>query len=131
MMTWRNLGRLPVFLLTLTLLGGGLAGAQQRSGESAWSLFEPFKGKTIAGEVMSVDQEKRTLVVRTLENGDRERDVSIALDDRTVLKKLRTPISDGDLSPGHLVKVTYRELAGRLVARRIEVTGKAVHPPMP
>lgn len=80
---------------------------------------------------MSVDLDKRTLVIRTIENGDRERDISIVLDNRTVLKKLRTPISGGDLSPGHLVKVTYREHAGRLVARRIEVTGKAVHPPMP
>lgn len=80
---------------------------------------------------MSVDLERRTLVVRTTENGDRQRDVAVVLDNRTVLRKLRTPISGSDLSPGHLVKVTYQEHAGRLVARRIEVTGKAVHPPMP
>ncbi|MBI4736569.1 MAG: hypothetical protein HY766_11045 [candidate division NC10 bacterium] len=80
---------------------------------------------------MSVDLDKRTLVVRILENGDRERDVAVVLDDRTVLKKLRTPMSGGDLAPGHLVNVTYSEHAGKLVARRIEVTGKAVHPQMP
>jgi hypothetical protein len=95
------------------------------------SLVEPFARKTIAGEVMSVDLEKRTVVVRVIEEGKRQRDVPIALDDRTVVKKLRTPISGGDLSPGHLVKVTYSEHTGRLVARRIEVTGKAVHQPMP
>jgi hypothetical protein len=78
-----------------------------------------------------VDVDKRTLVIRILENGEQPRDVSIALDDRTVLKKLRTPISGGDLTPGHLVKATYHEHARRLVARRIEVTGKAVHPAMP
>ena len=30
-----------------------------------------------------------------------------------------------------LVAVTYRERGGRLLARRIQVTGKAVHPDMP
>lgn len=125
------LGRVLVGSLFLALLSGGLAGAQQRPAAVARALFEPFAKKTIAGEIMLVDLDKRALLIRILENGDRERDISIVLDNRTVLKKLRTPISDGDLSPGHLVKVTYRELAGRLVARRIEVTGKAVHPPMP
>lgn len=115
----------------MALLGGGSVGAQQPQGAPARVLLESFARKTLVGEVMSVDLDKRTLVIRTIENGDQERDISIVLDNRTVLKKLRTPISDGDLSPGHLVKVTYRELAGRLVARRIEVTGKAVHPPMP
>ncbi len=41
------------------------------------------------------------------------------------------PISGGDLTPGHLVVVAYRQEAGRLVAQRIEVTGKRVHEPMP
>ena len=124
-------GALSLFFLAMAVLGGGSAVAQQPQGASARALLKPFARKTLAGEVMSVDREKRTLVVRVLENGDRERDVAVVLDDRTVLKKLRTPISGGDLTPGHLVKVTYHEHAGRLVARRIEVTGKAVHPPMP
>jgi hypothetical protein len=118
-------------LLALALLSVGLAAAQQPRGLAAWSPFQPFRGRTISGEVMSVDRESGSLVVTVFENGDQPRDLSLALDDRTVLKKLRTPISRGDLTPGHLVKVTYRENAGRLVARRIEVTGKAVHPPMP
>ncbi len=80
---------------------------------------------------MSVSRESRTLVVRVLENGDRPRDILFLLDDRAVLKKLRTPTSGGDLSPGHLVKVTYQDYDGRLVARRIEVRGKAVHQAMP
>jgi hypothetical protein len=121
---------LPI-ILALGLSGGGLVGAQERQATPTGSLVEPFARKTITGEVMSMDQEQRTVVVRVIEDGKRQRDVAIALDDRTVLKKLRTPISGGDLSPGHLVKVTYSEHTGRLVARRIEVTGKAVHQPMP
>ncbi|MBI2454824.1 MAG: hypothetical protein HYV46_01660 [candidate division NC10 bacterium] len=131
MIARRILGPLLPFLLAMALLGGGSVGAQQPQGAPARVLLESFARKTLAGEVMSVDLDKRTLVIRTIEKGDQERDISIVLDDRTVLKKLRTPISGGDLSPGHLVKVTYREHTGRLVARRIEVTGKAVHPPMP
>ncbi len=80
---------------------------------------------------MSVDREKGTLVVCVLENGGQPRDVAVVPEGRTVLKKLRTPISGGELAPGHLVTVTYQEHAGRLMARRIVVTGKAVHPPMP
>ncbi len=121
---------LRVFLV-LGLPGAVPGGAQQPSAAPVPSLVEPFARNTIAGEVMSVDQEKRAVVVRVIEEGKRQRDLPIVLDDRTVVKKLRTPISRGDLSPGHLVKVTYSEHAGRLVARRIEVTGKAVHQPMP
>lgn len=131
-MTWRGL--LTSFapgVLILALPAGTPARAGQVGSASARTLIEPFAGKTIAGEVMSVDREKRILVVRVIEEGRKLRDVSVALDDRTVLKKLRTAISGGDLTPGHLVTVTYREHAGRLVARRIEVTGKAVHQPMP
>jgi len=127
--------RILIFLLSvflgLVLLGSRPAGAQQSLATPARSLLVPFARKTLAGEVMSVDLDKRTVVVRVLEDGDRPRDILIALDDRIVLKKLRTPISGGDLTPGHLVRVTYQEQAGRLVARRIEVTGKAVHLPMP
>ena len=128
---WRIPTLLLPIILALGLSGGGLVGAQERQATPTGSLVEPFARKTIAGEVMSVNLEKRTVVVRVIEEGKRQRDVPIALDDRTVLKKLRTPISGGDLSPGHLVKVTYSEHAGRLVARRIEVTGEAVHQPMP
>lgn len=131
-MIGRRVLTLPVaVLLALGLLGAEQVGAQQPPAAPMRSLVEPFARKTIAGEVMSVDLEKRTVVVRVIEEGKRQRDVPIALDDRTVVKKLRTPISGGDLSPGHLVKVTYSEHTGRLVARRIEVTGKAVHQPMP
>lgn len=115
----------------LGLPGAERVGAQQPPAAPMRSLVEPFARKTTAGEVMSVDLEKGTVVVRVIEEGKRQRDIPIALDDRTVVKKLRTPISRGDLSPGHLVKVAYTEHAGRLVARRIEVTGKAVHQPMP
>ena len=118
-------------LLAVALLGGGLARTRQHETRQGRSPFEPLGRKTIAGEVMSVDPEKRTVMVRILENGKQPRDLLFALEDRTVLKKLRTRISGGDLSPGHLVKVTYREHGGRLVARRVEVTGKAVHPSMP
>jgi hypothetical protein len=127
----RILGPFLSLFLVVAILDGGLAGAQQPPAGPARRLLEPFSRKTIAGEVMSVDLEKRTVVVRVIEDGERPRDVALVLDDRTVLKKLRTPISSGDLQPGHLVKVTYGEHAGKLVARRIEVTGKAVHPPMP
>lgn len=122
--------RLSVFI-GLVLLGSELAGAQQSPVPPVRSLLPPFAGKSLAGEVMSVDPEKRTVVVRVLENGDRPYDIPIAVDERTVVKQLRTPISGGDLSPGHLVKVTYQDYDGRLVARRIEVRGKAVHQPMP
>ncbi len=118
-------------IIALGLPGADRVGAQQPPAAPIRSLVEPFARNTIAGEVMSVDMEKRTVVVRVIEEGKRQRDLPIALDDRTVVKKLRTPISGGDLSPGHLVRVTYSEHAGRLVARRIEVTGKAVHQPMP
>lgn len=128
---WRILRLLAPVFLVLGLLGAERLGAQQHPAAPLRSLVDPFARNTIAGEVMSVDQEKRAVVVRVIEEGKRQRDLPIALDDRTVVKKLRTPISRGDLSPGHLVKVTYSEHAGRLVARRIEVTGKAVHQPMP
>ena len=130
-MQQKLLGGLVLTFVALAVSTGGPTAAQQRQESSAPGLLEPFARKAVAGEVMSVDPDKKTLVVRVLENGGAQRDMSFTLDDRTVLKKLRTPISRGDLSPGHLVKVTYSEHAGRLVARRIEVTGKAVHPPMP
>lgn len=120
----------PVVLI-LALPAGTPARAERRGNASTRTLLEPFAGKTLAGEVMSVDREKRILVVRVIEEGKKFRDVSVALDDRTVLKKLRTPISGEDLTPGHLVKVTYRDHAGKLLAHRIEVTGKAVHQAMP
>ena len=80
---------------------------------------------------MSVNRDKRILVVRVIEDRDKVRDISVAVEDGTALKKLQTPISGGDLTPGHLVKVTYRDHAGRLQAHWIEVIGKAVHQPMP
>ena len=127
---WRILRLLAPVFLVLGLLGAERLGAQQQPAAPVRSLVELFARNTIAGEVMSVDREQRTVLVRVIEEGKRQRDLPIALDDRTVVKKLRTSISRGDLSPGHLVKVTYGEHAGRLVARRIEVTGKAVHQPM-
>ncbi len=121
---------MPVILI-LALLDGAPARGELRGNASARTTIESFADQALAGEVMSVSREKRTLVVRVIEGGKKPRDVSLALEDRTVLKKLRTPISGGDLTPGHLVKVTYRDHAGRLLAHRVEVTGKAVHQPMP
>lgn len=98
------LGGLLLSFLVLVLLGGVLAGAEERQPTPMRSLVEPFSRNTIAGEVMSVDRERRTVVIRVIEKGEQQRDVSIALDNRTLVKKLRTPISGGDLSPGHLVR---------------------------
>ncbi len=114
----------------MILLGAPLAGAQNQI-SMVQARLEPVAGKTLRGEVMSVGREPRVLVVRIAERGGTRRDCSIVLDDRSVLKKLPTPISGRDLAPGHLVEVVYREEAGQLVARRIEVTGKRVHEPMP
>ncbi len=117
--------------LALGLLGVGPVRGEKRAPASARTMIEPFADQTLAGEVMWVDKEKRILVVRVIEDREKVRDIAIALDDRTVLKKLQTPISGGDLTPGHLVKVTYRDHAGGLLAHRIEVTGKAVRQSMP
>ena len=121
---------MPVVLI-LALLAGPPARAELGGNASARTTMEPFADQRLAGEVMLVSPATRTLVVRVIEGGNKLRDVSLALDDRTVLKKLRTPISGGDLTPGHLVKVTYRDHAGQLLAHRVEVTGKAVHQAMP
>lgn len=131
MTRWRLLTGFVSVFLALGLLGVGPVRGEKRAHASARTMIEPFADETLAGEVMSVSRERRTLVVRVIEGGNMPRDVSLDLDDRTVLKKLQTPISGGDLTPGHLVKVTYRDHAGGLLAHRIEVTGKAVRQPIP
>lgn len=115
----------------LALLAGQRAEARQHPPSATRPRVDPLGAKTLTGEVMSVDWAGGTLVVHAEENGRYTGDVSVVVNRRTPLKKLPTPISGGKLEPGHLVKVTYQEQAGRLVAQRIEVTGKAVHLPMP
>lgn len=131
MTRWRLLTGFVSVFLALGLLGVGPVRGEKRAHASARTMIEPFADETLTGEVMWVDKEKRILVVRVIEDREKVRDIAMALDDRTVLKKLQTPISGGDLTPGHLVKVTYRDHAGGLLAHRIEVTGKAVRQPIP
>lgn len=126
----RILGLVAGICFSLALLAGQRALARQQLPSAARTRVDPLQSKTLIGEVKSVDWDRGTLVVHAVENGRQTRDVSLVVNRRTPLKKLPTPISGGKLEPGHLVKVTYQEEAGRLVVRHIEVTGKAVHLPM-